>query len=182
MNKIILAMAVIGVSVVTMPAEAAITINFAIKGNISYPGTVTGKLVFGHAGSGVAATSAIVLTSTDPTLPVDTSLNFVTGATTNRFNIDQNYIVTRATFYSSLLVPAGKDYLYINTNGRNNYEQGRSNYDFSSISVAYGNSTFTLDASPAVPEPTTWAMMILGMGTVGFAMRRRKTTIRVSHA
>ncbi|WP_260599888.1 PEPxxWA-CTERM sorting domain-containing protein [Sphingomonas endolithica] len=32
----------------------------------------------------------------------------------------------------------------------------------------------------AVPEPATWAMMILGMGAVGFAMRRRsavKTTV-----
>ncbi|MGR6327713.1 PEPxxWA-CTERM sorting domain-containing protein [Sphingomonas sp. XXL09] len=26
----------------------------------------------------------------------------------------------------------------------------------------------------AVPEPATWALMILGMGAVGFAMRRRK--------
>lgn len=26
----------------------------------------------------------------------------------------------------------------------------------------------------AVPEPATWAMMILGMGAVGFAMRRRR--------
>lgn len=28
----------------------------------------------------------------------------------------------------------------------------------------------------AVPEPATWAMMILGMGAVGFALRRRKRT------
>ena len=32
----------------------------------------------------------------------------------------------------------------------------------------------TVSAAPgAVPEPATWAMMILGMGAVGFAMRRR---------
>jgi hypothetical protein len=30
------------------------------------------------------------------------------------------------------------------------------------------------EAVGAVPEPTTWAMMILGMGMVGIAMRRRK--------
>ncbi|MBI0477201.1 PEP-CTERM sorting domain-containing protein [Sphingomonas sp. MA1305] len=29
--------------------------------------------------------------------------------------------------------------------------------------------------SAAVPEPATWAMMILGMGAIGFVMRRRKT-------
>lgn len=39
----------------------------------------------------------------------------------------------------------------------------------------------TAAATPAVPEPATWALMILGMGAVGFAMRRRSkvnTTVR----
>ncbi|MEP3226098.1 MAG: PEPxxWA-CTERM sorting domain-containing protein [Parasphingorhabdus sp.] len=34
----------------------------------------------------------------------------------------------------------------------------------------------------AVPEPTTWAMMIFGFGLVGGAMRRRKTKVTVSYA
>lgn len=33
----------------------------------------------------------------------------------------------------------------------------------------------------SVPEPATWAMMILGMGAVGFAMRRRRS-VKVSYA
>lgn len=34
----------------------------------------------------------------------------------------------------------------------------------------------------AVPEPASWAMMILGMGAVGFALRRRgKVALRVSY-
>lgn len=35
-----------------------------------------------------------------------------------------------------------------------------------------GNVSFA--ASNAVPEPGTWAMMLLGFGAVGFAMRRRQ--------
>lgn len=36
------------------------------------------------------------------------------------------------------------------------------------------NDSVTLNiAAGAVPEPATWAMMILGLGAVGFAMRRR---------
>ncbi len=36
---------------------------------------------------------------------------------------------------------------------------------------------------PAVPEPATWAFMILGFGGIGGAMRRqRKTTMKVSYA
>ncbi|MBB4860826.1 hypothetical protein HNO88_004171 [Novosphingobium chloroacetimidivorans] len=43
-----------------------------------------------------------------------------------------------------------------------------------------GNITF--EAS-AVPEASTWALMILGIGAVGFAARRsRKTTVRVAYA
>ncbi len=37
------------------------------------------------------------------------------------------------------------------------------------------NRQFNLTAS--VPEPATWAMMILGMGAVGFAMRRRQKNV-----
>ena len=35
-----------------------------------------------------------------------------------------------------------------------------------------GTPTVTA-AVAAVPEPATWAMMIVGMGTIGFAMRRK---------
>jgi hypothetical protein len=47
-----------------------------------------------------------------------------------------------------------------------------------------GAGSYTLNiasAIGAVPEPATWGMMILGMGAVGFAMRRRqrvRTSVR----
>lgn len=38
-------------------------------------------------------------------------------------------------------------------------------------------------ATGAVPEPATWAMMLLGMGMVGGAMRRKsKVTTKVAYA
>jgi hypothetical protein len=40
----------------------------------------------------------------------------------------------------------------------------------------------TVAASGAVPEPAAWAMMIVGIGAVGFAMRRRGVVMQVSHA
>lgn len=51
-----------------------------------------------------------------------------------------------------------------------------------SESWIFGLRSLTFDAAPAgaVPEPATWAMMILGMGAVGFAMRRRIKVSEVS--
>ena len=49
-----------------------------------------------------------------------------------------------------------------------------------------GEATLILQADPdasAVPEPATWGMMILGLGAMGFAMRRRaKVRTNVSFA
>jgi hypothetical protein len=36
------------------------------------------------------------------------------------------------------------------------------------------NDVLTISAVAAVPEPSTWAMMILGFGGVGFVAYRRK--------
>ena len=50
-------------------------------------------------------------------------------------------------------------------------------------SVSFGSTqnSFELDTvSGAVPEPTTWAMLVAGMGLVGVAMRRRKPTTTVA--
>jgi hypothetical protein len=41
--------------------------------------------------------------------------------------------------------------------------------------VATGNLTF--QPAAAVPEPATWAMMLLGFGAMGFAITRRRRTV-----
>ena len=40
----------------------------------------------------------------------------------------------------------------------------------------------SLIAATAVPEPASWAMMILGLGMVGFALRRTRRAPRLAHA
>ena len=66
------------------------------------------------------------------------------------------------------------------------------NKTFTSLGLNIGTYQYSLNgdavtiniAQPgAVPEAATWAMMILGMGAVGYAMRRRqKVTTRISYA
>ncbi|MBO9671317.1 MAG: PEPxxWA-CTERM sorting domain-containing protein, partial [Sphingobium sp.] len=41
---------------------------------------------------------------------------------------------------------------------------------------------FGLTAAQSVPEPASWAMMILGLGGVGMAMRYRRRRSRISFA
>lgn len=36
---------------------------------------------------------------------------------------------------------------------------------------------FSLQRTPAVPEPSTWAMMLIGFGAVGGAMRRKRSSV-----
>ena len=47
----------------------------------------------------------------------------------------------------------------------------------SSINVGTASLTFSLEeAVSAVPEPTTWSMLIMGFGAIGANMRRKKNT------
>lgn len=45
------------------------------------------------------------------------------------------------------------------------------------VSTAYHANWINSVLAPAVPEPATWAMMILGFGVVGASMRRRKRNV-----
>ena len=39
----------------------------------------------------------------------------------------------------------------------------------------FGGKSFALNVVGSVPEPGTWAMMLLGFGGIGLAVRRRKS-------
>lgn len=38
---------------------------------------------------------------------------------------------------------------------------------------------FSVAVAPSVPEPSTWAMMLLGFGAAGIALRRRRKSVRI---
>jgi hypothetical protein len=50
------------------------------------------------------------------------------------------------------------------------------------LKIAQGGNTLflTRDGAPVVPEPDTWAMLILGFGLVGLSMRRGKKSVPVT--
>jgi hypothetical protein len=73
--------------------------------------------------------------------------------------------------------------LGLSTNGNNWLGiSGNAGERFTGISFATNNSTVAgvdsfqqlrLGGVSAVPEPTTWAMMLIGFGAVGYSMRKR---------
>jgi hypothetical protein len=76
----------------------------------------------------------------------------------------------------SFVVPTGATALYLGF---------ADSYGFNGPSSYYGDNSggFSAEISAAsenvgaVPEPATWAMMIIGFGAVGAAMRRRRLTV-----
>ncbi|WP_232366778.1 PEPxxWA-CTERM sorting domain-containing protein [Alteripontixanthobacter muriae] len=61
---------------------------------------------------------------------------------------------------------------------------GFANDDFGSYTLSINGPGNVTIANGAVPEPTTWAMMLLGFGFIGGAMRsaKRRQKVTVSYA
>jgi hypothetical protein len=54
---------------------------------------------------------------------------------------------------------------------------GNAGETFTGLTLTSGQNSFEIDnlAIPGVPEPATWAMMIVGLGAMGVALRSRRT-------
>ena len=86
-----------------------------------------------------------------------------------------NLLGIQTSVGSSLVAGAWKTYNYTFTSG----SAGNYLLNFGFVSGATPAKDVLLDgvSITAVPEPSTWAMMIGGLGLVGVAMRRRKSTV-----
>ncbi|MGK6323465.1 PEPxxWA-CTERM sorting domain-containing protein [Sphingomonas sp. DT-51] len=114
------------------------------------------------------------------TIPLTTSTGIVVG--------DVSFFTTNA-LGGFLAQGAGR--YYTSTTGSQLFSGTMRNPIFTPSTFAlkgyFGDSggvlTISAATPAAVPEPATWAMMILGMGAVGYAMRRRqKVTAKVRFA
>jgi hypothetical protein len=195
MRKIVSALAFSAAMVVsTGQAEAEIWTDFSFNGTSFAPGTVTGRLEFAAAGTGVEATGVYVTSATG--VPFDSNANLVStlNASSNAFTVSADGSITMASLTLGSFYNSHGDRIYLSLNsasgGGNYYEvtaagslPGMNSHNVYNA-LGFAGATYTPEASAAaVPEPATWAMMILGMGAAGYAMRRRqKVTTRVSYA
>ena len=76
---------------------------------------------------------------------------------------------------SNFINPANGDQIAAGTNGRFTVT-GNAGELFTSVTFSSTGNSFEVDnlaVGGAVPEPATWALMMLGFGGMGFAMRRK---------
>lgn len=121
------------------------------------------------------------------------------GAFTNTFNFltPVGFNLANATISSSALGGNNIDFTSVLLNGTaftmsapGTFENGTlsaisliagANNTLTVNGTNTGNSAFsgtlTFAAQSAVPEPGTWAMMLLGFGAVGFSMRRKRPAL-----
>lgn len=122
----------------------------------------------GFLGIPVTPTSSFVDRGTVTFGPNDRFASFI-SPTVVPFSNGQNFIGLRAT--------VGTDSFYGFA-----YTTNTTINSIGFETVANQAITATTAIAAAVPEPGTWAMMILGFGLVGYGMRRRRANMRVAFA
>ena len=156
---------------VAAPAQAAHTLTITgasgTFGNATVtPGSFTDVFNFmTPEGYNLAsATISSVMTGNDPATNIDFSSVTLNGTS---FNIIQTGTVEFRDLLNKALTPGGNNVLSVaGTAG----------------SSASYSGTLSFSSMAAVPEPATWAMMLLGFGAVGFSMRRRRPSYRYAQA
>ena len=169
MKKLLIGMFGLLLSLIAAPAAAA-TFNFVITETTG--GTSSFFASFQLAGSPVFDNGSQIAFS-------DVEVTFATGTVTVDFvsffdSPDGGILISNGD--SSLLSAESRFDQQTFTRGPDG--KFSSFTQFSSFSLLgdgdFAGRTFTLSITQAVPEPDTWAMMILGFGLAGYALRRRR--------
>ena len=171
-------------------AAAAVVVNFAFNGNTgNTPGNVTGRLVFNTTGTNVGASEVYIFSAPAGTIDANAlNKNLFAASDAVRFNA---FDVSSAGIVSAAKLSFTSRNTYNTEVELNNSNNGNASYVYNYTTNLFTLSqggfaaiTFTpVNATAAVPEPAAWAMMMLGFGGIGFALRRRsKVTTRVRFA
>jgi len=148
--------------------------DFEVTGNTQYPGTVSG-IIYGLASSNTKSvtsspTGVVIVSSTLPSVTYPYTFNpasYVVG--TDTFTVEGGQIVG-ASFEA--ITYNGADYVSLELNAHDTNGLGEPYHSVNNTD-GFSGATYTPVAS-AVPEPSTWALTLLGIGGIGYAFRRAK--------
>ncbi|MFL6760111.1 PEPxxWA-CTERM sorting domain-containing protein [Sphingomonas sp.] len=183
MRKLVLATAAAAAMASASGANAAITLGS------------TGQL----SGSSTSVTSAITDNVNNPNAMTFTTNNAAAGVGTSFFDFLESYASTGVFSVTTSTFPSSSVTLFNVLTGQPVYAstvatQAGSGYSLNLTTSLAANTwyRFTYTANMAtpgnlagtanfyvatVPEPATWALMLLGFGGMGFALRRRRRPV-----
>lgn len=183
--RLLAATAVPGLIMCAMPAYAAQTFDGAtIRGESRFPDRVSvGETSNAVVGSGVEFTFVEQGLTADFSGSVLTVINLTPGFFTNSdFNglvfTDINSML--ADFTGVTLTSSSAGFEPIATFDSDNIFLNFAGIDSTVGQTASFNVLFA-PAVSAVPEPASWAMMLIGFGAVGLSMRYRRRKVSVSY-
>ncbi|RYF20060.1 MAG: PEP-CTERM sorting domain-containing protein [Oxalobacteraceae bacterium] len=175
-----------------VPASAA-DFYFAFASDLSDPQVSNGvnSVVFGRilglADSGASSATSVIIdgftSGAFTNVPTDAAL--WTTQFSNSFVVE-NGVITSALFHAERNFMGSFDQLYLNVD-IGTY-QGPTNYASvgvdNTISVwnNLGFDTLVFETAAVVPEPATWAMMLVGFGMLGGALRYRRRSSTITYA
>jgi hypothetical protein len=168
----------VGTSVVLAGAGSFDLTGLKLYGT-GYAGGATINPASGAVSVGTSSNFSIFTGVTGPVLGYRQSVQTASSSTGDRFGVTQYLggIFLPANYQSGAALSGTSTYL--NTTIAN-LGLTAGTYIFRS---ANDSLTLNIGAVSAVPEPATWALMLLGFGGVGVAMRRRsKTRVAVKFA
>jgi hypothetical protein len=170
--RIAMAAPALALAFVAAPVQATVTFN--VTGTYSDGGTLSGTFTTDDALTTLESTS---LTVSGGTLGLDgvifNDASYITAGTQdlpNSFSLLALSSVDKSLslVFSSALTLSGATL----STASDNYQQFVGTRTIVSGSVVNPNAPDTL------PEPATWAMMLLGFGGIGFQLRRRRSHSR----
>ena len=179
MRKSVLRIAAASIAFVAIPANAAPVITFVGANFATTPLSFTvGSSIFTFSGTGDIFNPTAI--STGGTGQVNTIFGSPTTNFTNRgvvtFGPNDQYGAFPSP--TTIRFSNGENFIGLRAMNGGNVFYGFA-FTTNNILNSYGFENVpgrAITATTAVPEPTTWAMIIGGFGFVGGAMRRRRTT------
>ena len=148
---------------------------------VASPSSATGVYSF-ETGTNLACSSITAGTCSDVSLDYSFS-NFLTGRIsltnllTNQSYTTGTFILGNATLQDSFRLSSGfLASLGFNSNVNDTYRVDLTGTNSLGTSTLSAFAQLGTGATGAVPEPSTWGMMLLGFGVMGVSLRRRRRT------